>query len=127
MTNEGIGSIICLQRNTSVFLNGKGHVMAPCIDKESTGNRIELLMKLRGITVQDVKAYLSLGCVQSVYHWLEGRSLPSVDNLYALSELLQVPMDLLICGNRKDVSPPRRQQAERMLCYSLKLTKGKAA
>ena len=74
--------------------------MAPVIDKQKTGEQIRKYMKLRGLTVQDVQSYLSLGCVQSVYHWLDGQSAPSLDNLYALSELLRVPMDLLLAGNR---------------------------
>lgn len=75
-------------------------LMAPVIDKQKTGEQIRKFMNLRGFTVQDVKRHLSLGCVQSVYHWLDGQSAPSLDNLYALSELLRVPMDLLVCGNR---------------------------
>ena len=67
--------------------------MVPVIDKQKTGNQIRKYMNLRGLSVQDVKTYLSLGCVQSVYHWLDGQSAPSLDNLYALSELLRVPMD----------------------------------
>ena len=31
---------------------------------------------------------------------LDGQSAPNLDNLYALSELLRVPMDLLVAGNR---------------------------
>lgn len=75
--------------------------MIPTIDKEKTGRQIRLLMEQRGINVRDVKNALSLGCVQSVYHWLDGQSMPTLDNLYALSELLKVPMDMLICGNRR--------------------------
>ncbi len=41
-----------------------------------------------------------MGCVQSVYHWFDGKSMPTLDNLYALSELLQVPMDMLVVGDR---------------------------
>ena len=74
--------------------------MVPSIDMQKTGEQIRKYMDLRGLTVQDVKTYLSLGCVQSVYHWLNGQSMPSLDNLYALSELLRVPMDLLVAGNR---------------------------
>ena len=74
--------------------------MVPVIDKRKTGEQIRKYMNLRGLTVQDVKTYLSLGCVQSVYHWLDGQSAPNLDNLYALSELLRVPMDLLVAGNR---------------------------
>ena len=75
--------------------------MTPTIDKVKTGQQIRLLMEKRGITVRDVKNALSLACVQSVYHWLDGQSMPTLDNLYALSELLKVPMDMLVCGNRR--------------------------
>lgn len=92
--------------------------MIPLIDKEKTGKQIRKYMNLRGLTVQDVKTYLSLGCVQSVYHWLDGQSLPSLDNLYALSELLQVPMDLLIVGNRNfEPALDLPEWARRVLCY----------
>ena len=30
--------------------------------------------------------------VQSVYRWLDGVSMPTVDNLYAISKMLQVPI-----------------------------------
>ena len=75
--------------------------MTPTIDKAKTGQQIRLLMEKRGVTVRDVKDALSLACVQSVYHWLDGQSMPTLDNLYALNELLKVPMDMLVCGNRR--------------------------
>lgn len=74
--------------------------MYPLIDKEATGKQIKRIMDYRGITVKQIQEALDLSCVQGVYHWLNGISLPSLDNLYALSELLQVSMDSLICGNR---------------------------
>ena len=77
--------------------------MVPAIDKKKTGEQIRKYMDLRGVSVQDVKTYLSLACVQSVYHWLNGQSAPNIDNLYALSELLRVPLDLLVAGNRSNV------------------------
>lgn len=75
--------------------------MIPKIDAVRTGQKIRLLMKERGVTVRDVRDALMLSCVQSVYHWLDGKSLPSLDNLYALSELLRVPMDMMVCGSRR--------------------------
>ena len=75
--------------------------MAIAIDKTKTGQQIRLLMEKRGVTVKDVKDALSLACVQSVYHWLDGQSMPTLDNLYILSDLLRVPMDMLVCGNRR--------------------------
>ena len=29
--------------------------------------------------------------------------MPTVDNLYALSQFLQVPIDEIVCGNRKSI------------------------
>ena len=73
----------------------------PIIDPVKTGCNIRRIMQLRGITVKDVQTFLELSTVQSVYHWLNGKSLPSIDNIYALSELLEIQIDDLLIGNRK--------------------------
>lgn len=57
--------------------------------------------RARGLTVKDIQEYLELSTPQSIYHWFDGRNLPTLDNLYALSELFEVPLDLLVCGNRE--------------------------
>ena len=74
--------------------------MFPTIDKRATGINLRRLMDERGITVKDVQKFLGLGCVQSVYRWLDGVSMPTIDHLYALSELLQVSIDAIVCGNK---------------------------
>lgn len=74
--------------------------MFPIIDRKRTGIRLRRIMDERGLSVKDVQQYLELGSVQSVYHWLNGLSMPTIDNLYALSELFQMPIDDLVCGNR---------------------------
>jgi transcriptional regulator with XRE-family HTH domain len=92
--------------------------MTIAIDKVRTGQQIRLLMEKRGVTVRDVKNALSLACVQSVYHWLDGQSMPTLDNLYALSDLLKVPMDMLVCGNRRyDPNKNIPEGAERLFRY----------
>ena len=70
----------------------------PAIDKAGTGKRIKKYMDNLGLSVKEVRDYLQLGSVQSIYHWLEGKSLPSMDNLFALSILLEVTVDDLICS-----------------------------
>ena len=96
--------------------------MTIAIDKVKTGQQIRLLMEKRGVTVRDVKNALSLACVQSVYHWLDGSSMPTIDNLYALSELLQVPIDDMLCGNRElKRNDGQRNFAKRVQCYYKKL------
>ena len=61
--------------------------MYPTIDMKATGIRIRQLMDERRLTVKDTRRYLNLASVQSIYHWLNGQSMPPIDNLYALSAL----------------------------------------
>lgn len=78
--------------------------MFPTINLKETGKNLRKIMKERGITVKEVQQYLGLGSVQSVYHWLNGLSLPTMDNLYALSVLFNLPLDDLVCGNKKELT-----------------------
>lgn len=73
----------------------------PRIDVRRTGQRIKQIMKSCGLTTRDIQEYLDLISIQSIYHWFDGRNLPSLDNLYALSELFHVPVDEMLCGNRR--------------------------
>ena len=79
--------------------------MFPLINKRETGVNLRRIMDMRGITPKDVQEYLGLGCVQSVYRWIDGVNMPTIDNLYALSELLQVPIDAIVRGNRVPIVP----------------------
>lgn len=71
----------------------------PVIDMKRTGHNIKMLLKIKGYSVKDVQQYLGLSSPQGVYHWLEGKTMPTLDNLYALSNLLCVSMDDLVKGN----------------------------
>ena len=102
--------------------------MIPLIDKKKTGINLRRLMDERNLTVKDVQQYLGLGSVQSVYHWLNGISMPNVDNLYALSYLFQVPIDDLICGNRHGIYRDENQaQIRRLIIYYNKINEIRAA
>ena len=60
--------------------------------------------KDRGLTVRDLQHYFGFEEPQAIYKWQRGQSLPSVDNLYALSALLQVPMNEIIIPTSHIVS-----------------------
>lgn len=79
--------------------------MLPLINKRETGVHLRRIMDERGITAKDVQEYLGLGCVQSVYRWIDGVNMPTIDNLYALSDLFQLPMDAIVRGNRAPIVP----------------------
>ena len=102
--------------------------MFPVIDKKKTGIQLRKIMDERGLTVKDIQQYLGLGSVQSVYHWLNGISLPTVDNLYALSELFQLSVDDMLCGNRRRICDERaRAQYRRLRMYYKRLSEYKIA
>ena len=74
----------------------------PVIDMHGTGRMIKQIMQEQKMTVKDVQKFLGLSTPQSIYHWFDGRNLPTLDNLYALSQLFHLPVDALIKGNRKN-------------------------
>lgn len=59
----------------------------PTIDVRATGRRIRELRRLNHLRVEDVSEFMGFESVQAVYKWQRGESLPTVDNLYALSIL----------------------------------------
>ena len=78
--------------------------MFPTINLRETGINLRRIMDKRGITPKDIKEFLNIGSIQTVYNWFNGQNMPTVDNLYALSQFLQVSIDEIICGNRKAVN-----------------------
>ena len=102
--------------------------MFPIINKKKTGINLRRIMDERGLSVKDVQNYLGLGSVQSVYHWLNGLSMPTIDNLYALSELFQMPVDDMLCGDRRYVPINKHHpQFERFRAYYERINEHKAA
>lgn len=87
-------------------INEKGELAMqyPVIDKKRTAERINFFMRYNRIKPTDIQKYLGLTCVQTVYRWLDGTNIPSIDNLYALSQLFGVKVDDILAGNRKSGS-----------------------
>lgn len=71
-------------------------ISLPLIDMEQTGRRIKRLCIGNGYTVRQLQQFLGIGAPQSIYNWFYGKTLPSLDHLYALSALLHVPMNWLL-------------------------------
>mgnify|MGYP001084677116 CR=1 FL=1 len=68
------------------------------ISKAETGKRIRKLLVESGITVREVQEAMELESPQAVYKWLNGKALPSTENLLTLSEMLQIPMEHILRG-----------------------------
>ncbi len=67
----------------------KSKYIFPTINLKETGINLRRIMDKRGITPKDVKKYLNLTSVQSVYNWCSGINMPTID--------------AIICGNRKSI------------------------
>jgi len=68
----------------------------PVIDPVATGRNILRLRRERGMSVRDIQTWFNFEEPRAIYKWQTGQTLPSVDNLYALSVLLDVPMNSII-------------------------------
>ncbi len=77
------------------------------LDAKKTGARIKELRKENHLTVEEVSLFMGFESVQAVYKWQRGESLPTIDNLYALSQLFRTSVDDILRGDReKDSSSP---------------------
>lgn len=80
----------------------------PTLDPKRIGERILELRNKRNIKVREISEYMGFGSDQAIYKWQRGESLPTVDNLYALSRLFNTTVDYILQGEREedDMSSP---------------------
>lgn len=71
----------------------------PTINMKATGRNICKLRKLKGLKVTDVSEFMGFAEPQAVYKWQRGESLPTVDNLYALSFILETKIEDILVGD----------------------------
>lgn len=83
----------------------------PIIDIESTGANILKLRKSKGLSVKDLQVYFGFEEPQAIYKWQWGKCLPSVDNLFALSKLFNIPIEEILV----------EKQSTRVSFYLLKI------
>lgn len=93
----------------------------PVIDVRETGRRLKDVCGERKITVHEIQEFLGIGALQSIYGWFQGRTLPSLDNFYALSCYLGMKMEELVVpeGDSREI-PVRdadRALERRQLAY----------
>ena len=86
----------------------------PVIDLVATGNNIRRLRLERGLSVRDIQTYFGFEEPRAVYKWQKGEALPTVDNLYALGALLEVPMDRILVPSTTD-----KEQRDQSCCSHL--------
>lgn len=93
--------------------------MFPVIDPVATGENIARLRKSRGLTVRDLQLWFGFEEPQAIYKWQKGKSLPTVDNLYALGALLGVSMEEILVPRTPNVKIVKQGQQEESCCPCL--------
>lgn len=68
----------------------------PMINPELSGRRIREKVKEKGYSTKDIMTYMGFRHTKSVYAWYRGASLPTLENMVALSVLLQTPVNELL-------------------------------
>lgn len=83
----------------------------PVIDLAATGRNILSLRQKKGLTVRDMQKWFNFEEPRAIYKWQSGQSLPSVDNLYALSVLLDIPIEEILITKKLSVTEPQESPA----------------
>ena len=68
----------------------------PVVNMKQTGQNITMLREQRGISVKQLQRMMGFATPQAIYKWQHGESLPTVDNLVALSAIFAVPIDTIL-------------------------------
>ena len=71
-------------------------VQIPVVNLKQTGQNICFLREQSGISVKELQLLLGFATPQAIYKWQHGDSLPTVDNLVALSAIFSVPIDSIL-------------------------------
>lgn len=72
----------------------------PVIDVKATGERISELKDAAGMSVKDIQKIMGFASPYPVYKWINGKNLPTLDNLIALAELFGVKMDDIVVARK---------------------------
>ena len=86
----------------------------PVIDVQETGRQLRTECERRQVTPKELQEFLGLAALQSIYNWFQGRTLPSLDNFYALSCYLGIRMEELVVPKRRAREVPVREAARAM-------------
>lgn len=85
-------------------------MMIKVIDSQATAQNIKRMLDERGITARMVQEALQLESIQAVYKWFrtakggKTNSIPSIDNMVLLAELMNVTLEDILVLRRVEIS-----------------------
>lgn len=72
----------------------------PVIDMQQTGLNIVRLRRQKGIKVREIQEILGFTTTVAIYKWERGETLPSLDNLLALTRILDCGMEDIVATEK---------------------------
>lgn len=76
----------------------------PSIDMVKTGQNINRLRNLAGISVRELQNIFGFATPQAIYKWQHGTALPTIDNLVVLATILNVKVDDILVVTDTQIS-----------------------
>lgn len=71
----------------------------PVVNMTATGSNIKALIKAHGLKITEIQNVCGFNTPQSIFKWMRGEALPSLDNLVILAHILNVTIDEIIVTN----------------------------
>ena len=71
----------------------------PVVNMTATGSNIKALIKAHGLKITEIQNVCGFNTPQSIFKWMRGDALPSIDNIVILAHILDVTIDKIIITN----------------------------
>jgi len=93
------------------------------IDMKKTGEWLRYLCKRKNLTVADIQEKLKIASNQAIYAWFNGKTLPSLNNMYALGDLMGISVNDMIVDNIHEhpFLKSRTRQEKRVFTYAYRM------
>ena len=93
------------------------------IDMKKTGEWLRYLCKRKNLTVADIQEKLKIASNQAIYAWFNGKTLPSLNNMYALGNLIGISVNDMIVDNMHEhpFLKSRTRQEKRLFVYAYRM------
>ena len=86
------------------FIKNQQSNFSKQIDKKATGQHINFLRENAGFSVKKLADLLEFESDQAIYNWQQGRSLPSLEHLFILSNLFNKDIeDIVLLKNKQQI------------------------
>lgn len=76
----------------------------PVINITETGMNINRIRKDRNISVREIADFLGFNNTKSIYRWFRGETMPTLDNIIALSFLFGVSVNEMVVTEKSETS-----------------------